>query len=75
MKHPKPIVLHSKSYLETNEDSVKAAMELLKNGTQHLEAEIIPSVTDTVGRGLQRIGFEQTHLTGTKTGNTLGTKI
>lgn len=59
MKHLRPIVLNSRVSREKNKESVAAAMELLSRGTTDMPCEVIPSVSDAVGRNLCRIGSTQ----------------
>lgn len=55
-KHPNPFELDSVASRERNAESVAAALELLKNGTAHMAAEIVEGISDDVGRGLCNIG-------------------
>lgn len=74
-KHMLPLTLDSRAQRARDADSVKAAMELLKNGTAHMEATSIPSVSDAVGSKLCGIGCAQQTLTGNRSGNTVAINL
>lgn len=59
MKHPHQFELDSYTSRIANKESVAAALAVLQKGTSHIECEVLPPVSDSVGRGLCRIGSTQ----------------